>query len=192
MDDAKVAKIHSAVRWGKTAEEILLVVEEAGVTMDEVVAVNDPKNGNQVLHIASQNGHRNLVKFLIDQKADVNGQNGKGQTPLHMSVEYDFYFQSKILLEAGADTAKQNEAGHEAITGIDGGKTGENAWDNPLNILRSAGDDSEMLEEAFTALEKADSATIDKGMLGQVGMQKKKACSQNWNQKRFLELMRRD
>ncbi len=56
--------------------------------MADALAAKDPKNGNYALHIASQNGHMDLVKFPIADKADVKVQNGKGQTPLHMSIEY--------------------------------------------------------------------------------------------------------
>ena len=41
--------------------------------------------------------------MLLDAGANVNAQNNNGLTALHMSVEYDYYFTSKVLLEAGAD-----------------------------------------------------------------------------------------
>jgi hypothetical protein len=68
-----------------------------------VLCVQDAKTGNFPIHIAAQNGHRHIVKMLIDAGANVNAQNNNGLTALHMSVEYDYYFTSKVLLEAGAD-----------------------------------------------------------------------------------------
>merc|ERR1712039_861548 len=148
-------------------------------------------NGNQCLHIAAQNGHMNLLKFLVEQKADVNVQNGKGQTPLHMSIEYDFYFQSKYLLEAGANPKLTNTDGHEALIGIEGTRVGNLAWDNPVTILKAAKDDKAELDYGLDMLEKADVSTIDKGALAQTGMTKKKACKNNWDAQRFMEIMRK-
>ena len=41
--------------------------------------------------------------MLLDAGANVNAQNNNGLTALHMSVEYDYYFTSKVLVDAGAD-----------------------------------------------------------------------------------------
>ena len=79
-----------------------------------------------------------LTKYILEQKADPSVQNFNGQTPLHMSVEYDMYFQSKLLLDAKADPNITNTAGHTALTGLEGTKTGLDAWDNPMNILKAA------------------------------------------------------
>ena len=51
--------------------------------------MSDAGNGNSCLHIASQNGHFELVKLLVSRGADVNCANGGGQTALHMAVSYD-------------------------------------------------------------------------------------------------------
>ena len=41
--------------------------------------------------------------MLLDAGANVNAQNNNGLTALHMSVEYDYYFTSKVLVDASAD-----------------------------------------------------------------------------------------
>ena len=48
------------------------------------------------------------------------------------------YFQSKLLLDAKADPNITNTGGHTALTGLEGTKTGLDAWDNPMNILKAA------------------------------------------------------
>merc|ERR1711879_953186 len=64
-----------------------------------------------------------LVKWLLeDQNAEINAQNGKGQTALHMSVAYDFDEQADYLVEKGADKEIANADGHKAWNGIDGDK----------------------------------------------------------------------
>mmetsp|Transcript_399 Transcript_399/g.1760 ORF Transcript_399/g.1760 Transcript_399/m.1760 type:complete len:106 (-) Transcript_399:67-384(-) len=86
--------------------------------------------------------------MLLRDGADPNAKNFKGQTALHMSEEYDMYFQSVLLLEAGADPGATNEAGHPAIRGIEGSKVGAEAWDSPLTMLKAARDDPEELNLA--------------------------------------------
>eukprot|EP00928_Gymnodinium_smaydae_P078583 TRINITY_DN62706_c0_g1_i1.p1 TRINITY_DN62706_c0_g1~~TRINITY_DN62706_c0_g1_i1.p1 ORF type:complete len:328 (+),score=91.45 TRINITY_DN62706_c0_g1_i1:100-984(+) len=189
VDEKHIAKIHSTIRWGKPREEVTSVLESLGVAVEDALAASDPKNGNYALHIAAQNGHMDLVKFAIENKADVNVQNNKGQTPLHMSVEYDFYFQTKLLMDAGADPKRKNGEGHEALTGIDGGKTGNDAWDSPVTVLKATADDQEQLDFAFGLLEKADPSTIDKASLVQAGMQKKKTYKK-WDSTRFMGIVK--
>jgi len=191
LDPAIVGKFHSALRWQKSPAELETIVREAGLTMSEIVGAKDAKTGNQSLHIAAQNGHQELVELLVKQKADVNCQNLKGQTPLHMSVKYDMFFVSKFFLDNGADPTRKNQEGHQAILGLDGDKCGADAWNAPVTVLKSAKDDAAELSIAFEALEKADAASMDKAALAQAGMAKKKECTQNWDQARFMALMKK-
>ena len=78
--------IHSAVRWNKSALEV-----DALIKTKEMANMRDTGNGNFLLHIAAQNGHFDLVKLLLEKKeADINCQNNKLNTPLHMSLSYDY------------------------------------------------------------------------------------------------------
>jgi len=186
-----LGKIHSAVRWNKLPDEIEAAAEAAGLTMAQAMHTVDPQNGNRLLHIASQNGHVDLVKLIVQNGADLNSPNLKGQTALHMSVAYDLYSITKFLLENGADPKLKNNDGHEAIIGIDGNKTGPEAWDAPLTILKDASDDKEELEIAFQALEGAAPGIIDKASLVQTGLKKKKDCPKNWDHPRFVDVMKK-
>lgn len=189
MTDEAALKFASAVRWAKPWPEI----EEAagGLNMRAISSAKDPKNGNTALHIAAQNGHFEIVQKLLSVGSPVNAQNGKGQTPLHMTVEYDMHFVTLCLLENGADKNLANDDGHKAILGIDGGKVGLEAWDNPVTILRSAGCEEE-LKIAFEALDKALATPdiVSKEQLIVVGMAKKKspATQAIWDHKRFMKL----
>merc|ERR1712217_992916 len=180
-----IQTFHSAVRWGKTSGQIQKLVQSLGATMEEAVSVKDPENGNEALHIAGQNGHEGLIEFLLSRRADVNSKNNHGHTPLHMSVEYDLYFASRRLMQHGADQQAKNDAGHEAIVGMHGTKTGVEAWDNPMNILIGAENSEAEMEEAFEALEAADPTSLDKAKLVNAGLHKKKTCPQYWDHERL-------
>jgi len=191
LDSGVIRQINSAVRWNKPPADIEALLKTIGVSTAQAVAAQDPQNGNSCLHVSSQNGHIDLTKWLLQVRADVNAQNGKGQTALHMSIEYDFYFQSLLLLEHGADASMANAEGHQALKGIDGTKEGSDAWDNPVTILKAAGNKEEELNLALTKLEEADPSTIDKAQLVQAGMAKKKLCKGNWDAARFMALMKK-
>ncbi|CAE7553565.1 ACBD6 [Symbiodinium sp. CCMP2456] len=187
-DEQFIGKFHSALRWGKTEAEVQALVTDASVSQRSAARAADPKTGNQALHIAVQNGHRELTQLLIAWKADVTAQNFKGQTPLHMSVEYDFYFISKLLLEKGAKREVENSDGCQAILGISGSKEGAEAWDVPINILKNAANKEEV-ELAYKALEGADPTSLDKASLARIGMLKAKEMPDVWDKGRFVELL---
>jgi ankyrin repeat protein len=109
--------IHSAVRWNKSQQDV-----EDLLTSNEAVNIPDPVNGNCPIHIAAQNGHNDLVKLLINKKADLNTKNSKGNTAMHMAVGYDYYIAAKYLLDAGADPEILNDLGFAARKGLEGDK----------------------------------------------------------------------
>ncbi len=54
------------------------------------------------LHAGVQNGHADIVRFLIAQGADVNARGNKGRTPLHMAIQHQQKEISALLQEKGA------------------------------------------------------------------------------------------
>jgi ankyrin repeat protein len=172
---------HSAIRWGKKP------IAELEEIVGDDVECSDPGNGNRPIHIAAQNGHLQIVQWLITKKCNVDAQNSKGATALHMAVAYDMYFVVEALLAGKADPTIKNEAGNEAITGLDGDKTGADAWDSGFSILQSA--NTAAMAEA--ALEKiaANPEGIDKAKFAQTGMKKKKEIK-DFPKDKFTELMK--
>merc|ERR1719199_1449070 len=159
MASPDILKVHSAVRWGKPLQEL----KDVGLTTQAVADAQDEKNGNTALHIAVQNGHLEIVSFLVDElNCSVDMQNKVGNTSLHMGVEYDYYKINKILLAAGADQAVENAEGSKAIEGLGGTKVGQEKWENPVTILKTVEDDIDALNEVFKALESATAEDIKK------------------------------
>lgn len=55
------------------------------------------------LSIAAANGHRNVVEFLLNHGANVNGADGLEQTPLHIAADHGSDDVAKLLVDRGAD-----------------------------------------------------------------------------------------
>jgi hypothetical protein len=171
MDAQTLLKIHSAVRWGKPVAEL----KKLGLKDTAAAQMPDESNGNTALHIAAQNGHYDIVLFLVNElNCYVDAQNKVGNTPLHMGVEYDYYKINKTIVDAGADQNLENTEGHRAIEGISGSKVGLSSWDNPVTMMRTVEDKVESLEEVFRALETCSKEDLMKEDLVRVGMTKKK------------------
>jgi len=180
-------KFHSTVRWNKGLDAIKeFLTEDSSLATSE-----DPKNGNQALHLASQNGHLDIVKLLIEEYgADVNCTNKKSQTPLHMSIAYDLYDVCQYILDAGADREKENVDGHKAITGIDGDHVGKWEWGSPMHAFKAISDE-ESMKAAFDALEATDDTMLDKLSLAQTGLRLKKTLADVWDADRFQAIVKR-
>ena len=53
-------------------------------------------------HGASENGHTNVMKLLIDHRADVNARGNNGWTPLHYTSYRGHTNAMKLLESYGA------------------------------------------------------------------------------------------
>mmetsp|Transcript_26164 Transcript_26164/g.26400 ORF Transcript_26164/g.26400 Transcript_26164/m.26400 type:complete len:233 (+) Transcript_26164:197-895(+) len=160
--------IHSAIRWNKKPmEEIRDLIPNA----DAANSV-DSNNGNTPIHIASQNGHLNLVEMLIEKGADVNLKNKKGNTALHMALSYDYYDCCLALLSAKADENIKNDAGFPAKLGLDGDKS------IPLLQLLC----SQTGEDVTKALNtiKANPEGISQASFAATGLKTKKELKTEW------------
>ncbi|XP_076441440.1 transient receptor potential cation channel subfamily A member 1-like [Babylonia areolata] len=66
-------------------------------------------DGQTPLHVASANGHLDIVHFLIKQNADLDVADNGGDTPLHTAVRHEQSRVVEVLLQAGADHTLFNE-----------------------------------------------------------------------------------
>jgi ankyrin repeat protein len=173
--------IQSAVRWNKMDQAVILLAHEDAVDcVDEV-------NGNMPIHIAAQNGHFDMLKLLIEKKANVNGKNGKGNTGLHMAISYEYYECAKLLMDAGASLEETNNDGIPAHKGLEGNKSlAIAAW--------VSAEKSKMLPDVLNALDLCESSTdvLDKADFASTGLKLKKALGEKWTpalQERFRNIM---
>ena len=58
--------------------------------------------GYTALMFAAQNGHKNLVKTLLEAGADVNGRSQEGQTALSLARTRRRFSVMRLLVGAGA------------------------------------------------------------------------------------------
>lgn len=74
------------------------------------------KDGWSAIHYAATNGNLDIVKFLIDKKADVDAESPNGTTPLMMACKYGHIQVVKYLLDHDADLSVANQ---QKLTAID-------------------------------------------------------------------------
>jgi ankyrin repeat protein len=121
--------------------------------------------------------------MLINKGANVNAQNNKGNTPIHMAIGYDYYECAMLLIESKADQMIKNEGGFTAKTGIDGDKT------LGLAALISA-KTSDDVAYAFDLCEE-NIHEVNKANFVSAGMKAKKSLGSEWSstlQERFKSL----
>ncbi len=79
------------------------VVDSSGCTAKSNVDVTQRLLGWTPLHGASKSGNLELVKFLIEEGADVNAPDEVGMTPLHLAAKHGHSEVVKLLIQKKAD-----------------------------------------------------------------------------------------
>jgi ankyrin repeat protein len=74
-----------------------------------VNAEND--SGWTPLHMASQEGHLDVVKVLLARHPKVNAQEADGETALHLAAFYGHLGVAQVLLKNGAGLRIENKEG---------------------------------------------------------------------------------
>ncbi|KAF2753932.1 ankyrin [Pseudovirgaria hyperparasitica] len=86
-----------------------------------VSAAVDPDSKNTPLHYAAANGHVETVTALITplasspDKSPLNPRNSSLNTPLHWAALNGHLAAVQLLVQAGADAALVNAAGHDCV-----------------------------------------------------------------------------
>lgn len=68
-----------------------------------------PQDDQTPLHCAARMGHKELVKLLLDQKANANSTTTAGHTPLHIAAREGHLQTVRILLDADAQQTKMTK-----------------------------------------------------------------------------------
>jgi hypothetical protein len=181
--------VHSIARWNKPLDEVAAVITSA-------LHANcvDTGNGNYPIHIAAQNGHAELVQWLVENGAKTDVQNGTGQTPMHMSTSYDYDTVTEYLRSQNANFDICNWNGHPAKFGIDGEKNPDDVF-----VMLESCTTTETALAALAAVEKSvaeDNTSVEKSKFAMTGMQlkkgNKKLPKEQWTpecQEKFAALM---
>ncbi|RWA07916.1 hypothetical protein EKO27_g7183 [Xylaria grammica] len=91
-----------AAALGKTSIVEYLLEQNANVDS------RDPKYGETALHLASRNGHKEVVDLLLSRLAAVNLEGRDGLSPLHLAARYARTDIAASLLDAKANLSQRD------------------------------------------------------------------------------------
>jgi ankyrin repeat protein len=97
--------IHDAAMKGDLARVQALVKEDPKWVFEET------KNDSTALHLAVLAGHKDVVEFLLANKAPVNAKDTTGRTPLHSAVQKGYKEIAELLLANHADVNAKDKYG---------------------------------------------------------------------------------
>ncbi|VDD95634.1 unnamed protein product [Enterobius vermicularis] len=83
-------------------DKIVEVLVEYGTNYGTDINATD-SDAKTLLMLASENGHINLVRFLVEKNADVNTENSNEETPLTLASENGHIDVVRYLLKRGAN-----------------------------------------------------------------------------------------
>lgn len=142
----------------------LLVAVEAGdlATVATLLAAGKSPNasdedGNGLLHLAVQAGQATgrMCALLVEHGADANAKNDWGDTPLHVAVWPEEYFEpsaetvSALLALRGLRINEPNAQGRTALSlAVEGGEFGDQVNGAIIGLLLSHGADPSIPDRA--------------------------------------------
>ena len=98
--------LYNAAKVGNLERLQMLLLEHGG-DLNNVCGAFD----ETLLSVACWRGHSAVVRFLVEQGADIEKADPDGWTPLHVSSVYGFVEVVRYLLEQGADRDKKGNSG---------------------------------------------------------------------------------
>ncbi|KAF9353846.1 hypothetical protein BGX26_008401 [Mortierella sp. AD094] len=117
QDSEHLEELIECARYGEL-EEIQAVVESSGPEKAKVLLSHQGEYGKTPLHMASANGHLDVVEYLITiiSPEAINTQNEQGNTALHWAATNGHAKVVETLISKGKANYKlKNAAGHTAM-----------------------------------------------------------------------------
>ena len=102
--------LHYAALWG-----LHFIVRSFIIEHPQDVHFRDFTDNATPLHLASKNGHVNVVRFLLEHDGDVKAENQDGETPLHLASQEGHLEVAAILIKHGAIVTAQNKYGSNPL-----------------------------------------------------------------------------
>jgi ankyrin repeat protein len=105
---------------GEASGDRLFAVVEAGdlasiktmlATQPSLIYARDADDGREAIHLAAFHDHAELLRYLIDQGADINSKDAGGCTPLHLASRWGHTGMVRLLLELGGDGGLRDREG---------------------------------------------------------------------------------
>ncbi|KAL8832812.1 MAG: hypothetical protein Q9170_004734 [Blastenia crenularia] len=102
---------------------IQAIAQAQNTTLENIILASvDSDTGNGLLHMAAANRCMDILQYLLPalpcpspSALNLNLTNASGNTPLHWAALNGQLDAVKLLINAGADPARRNNAGHDAM-----------------------------------------------------------------------------
>ena len=104
-------EIHDAAADGNLEKVKLLIKDKPDLVFSK------DTNGLTALHWAVNRDHKEVLEFLLANKADVNAKVNDGGTALHMAVGNSNKYLVALLLANKADVNAADNSGHTPLSG---------------------------------------------------------------------------
>lgn len=105
--------LHSAAARGR--ETIVRLLKDNAAKEDQSMLNKRDRRNRSALFLASENGHLEVVRTLLDYEVDVNITDSDGSTALCAAIKKQFGEIVKLLLTYGADPELKDNRGLSAI-----------------------------------------------------------------------------
>ncbi|ACE06220.1 hypothetical protein Aasi_0849 [Candidatus Amoebophilus asiaticus 5a2] len=97
-NEGKISKLYLAVQKGHTEAVKRLLTQETNINVNE-----RDKNGMSTVHLTSGMGNIEILKLLLEYKADVNTKNINGCSPLYLAIQEEYIAIINLLLKHKAN-----------------------------------------------------------------------------------------